>query len=60
MNGSELHQQINKLAQEFHLFECIQSAEAIKQFLIKQGIGGQPIQLFTGQVIYRQRRRSFE
>ena len=50
MDGFELHQQITKLTQEFYLFECIQCAEAIKQFLIKQGISGQHIKLFTGSV----------
>ncbi|MEX0269822.1 papain fold toxin domain-containing protein [Leptolyngbyaceae cyanobacterium UHCC 1019] len=50
MDDLELHQQITKLAQEFRLFECIQCAEAIKRFLIRQGISGQHIKLFTGSV----------
>ena len=41
---------LTELTQELYLSECIQCAEAIKQFLIKQGISGQHIKLFTGSV----------
>lgn len=44
----ELHQQITAIANRFHLFECVECAAAIKQFLMRQNISGKSISLFTG------------
>jgi Papain fold toxin 2 len=48
MADSELHQQITAIASRFHLFECVECAAAIQQFLITQNISGKSIRLFTG------------
>ncbi len=48
MYDSGLRQQIASIASSFQIFECVQCAEAIKRFLIEQGIFGQQINLFTG------------
>ncbi len=45
---SGLRQQIASIASSFQIFEWVQCAEAIKRFLITQGICGQQIKLFTG------------
>lgn len=42
-----LREQITAIANSFDLFECFESATAIRQFLIKQGISGKQIYLFT-------------
>jgi Papain fold toxin 2 len=44
----ELRQQIAVIANCFHLFECVECAAAIQQFLIAQNIPGKSISLFTG------------
>ncbi len=49
MSDFELHQQITAIAECFQLFECIQCAIAIKQFLISQNIHGKIISLNTGR-----------
>jgi hypothetical protein len=48
MNASELHQQITAIAVRFQLFECVECAAAIQQFLIRRNISGKSIRLFTG------------
>ncbi len=48
MSDSELRQQITVIANRFRLFECVECAAAIQQFLIGQNISGKFIQLFTG------------
>ncbi len=48
MNDSELRQQITALANRFRLFECVECATAIRQFLITQSIPGKSISLSTG------------
>jgi len=46
--NDELRQQITAIANRFHLFECIECAAAIQQFLMMQNIPGKSISLFTG------------
>ncbi len=48
MNDSELCQQITAIANRFRLFECVECATAIRQFLITQSIPGKSINLSTG------------
>jgi phosphopantetheinyl transferase len=48
MHSSELRQQIERIARGFELFECVQCAQAIRQFLREKGITGKQIQLSTG------------
>jgi hypothetical protein len=48
MNNSQLRQQITAIASRFRLFECVDCAAAIQQFLIAQNISGKSIRLFTG------------
>jgi len=48
VNDSNLRQQITEIASRFRLFECIDCATAIRQFLIEQNIPGMQISLFTG------------
>jgi hypothetical protein len=48
MNDSELRQQITVIANRFRLFECVECAIAIRQFLISQNIPGKSISLYTG------------
>lgn len=48
MDGSKLRQQITAIANRFHLFECVECAAAIQQFLVAQNISGKSIRLFTG------------
>lgn len=45
----ELRQQITQIANRFQLFECVDCAEAIKEFLIQRGISGKKIKLYTGR-----------
>lgn len=47
-NDFELRQQIEDIASKFKLFECVECAEAIKQFLIERDIKGKHVKLFTG------------
>ncbi len=47
-NDFELRQEIEDLASQFKIFECVECAEAIKQFLIERNISGKHIRLFTG------------
>ena len=48
MNDSELRQQITAIASHFRLFECVECATTIRQFLISQNIPGKSIYLSTG------------
>ncbi len=48
MSDSELHQQITAIAKRFQLFECIQCATAIKEFLISQKIHSKIVTIYTG------------
>lgn len=48
MPNSELHQKLTAIAQKFQLFECIECATALKQFLISQNISGKLIAIYTG------------
>jgi hypothetical protein len=48
LNDLELRREIEEIASQFKLFECIACAEAVKQFLVEQGIHGKHIKLFTG------------
>jgi Papain fold toxin 2 len=45
----ELCQQITQIASCFKLFECVDCAEAIKEFLIQRRIPGKQIKLYTGR-----------
>ncbi|MBW4518184.1 MAG: hypothetical protein KME16_00430 [Scytolyngbya sp. HA4215-MV1] len=45
---SSLHQQLTQIASRFQRFECVECADAIRQFLNTQGIPGKQILLFTG------------
>lgn len=47
-NDFELRQQIEDIASQFKVFECVECAEAIKHFLIERNIKGKHIKLFTG------------
>lgn len=47
-NDFELRQQIEDIASQFRIFECVECAEAIKQFLVERSITGKHIKLFTG------------
>jgi hypothetical protein len=40
--------QITAIASRFQLFECVECASAIRQFLIRQNLPGKQISLFTG------------
>ncbi len=48
MNDSELRPSITAIASCFRLFECVECATAIRQFLIAQNILGKSINLYTG------------
>jgi hypothetical protein len=50
MIGNTVQPQITAIASRFQLFECIECATAIRQFLVKQGISGSQVTLFTGSV----------
>jgi hypothetical protein len=43
----ELYQRIEGIASQFKVFECVECAEAIKQFLVERGIHGIHIKLST-------------
>lgn len=45
----ELRQQVRQIANRFNLFECVDCAEAIKEFLIQRRIAGKQIKLYTGR-----------
>ncbi|MDX2231981.1 MAG: papain fold toxin domain-containing protein [Leptolyngbyaceae cyanobacterium bins.349] len=47
-NDFELRQQIEDIANQFNIFECVECAEAIKRFLIGRNINGKHIELSTG------------
>lgn len=51
MNGddsTEIRQQITTIASRFKMFECVECAQTIKEFLIKSRISGKQIKLYTG------------
>ncbi|BAY40879.1 hypothetical protein NIES2111_52690 [Nostoc sp. NIES-2111] len=48
MDDSKLRQQITEIASSFHLFECVECANAIRQFLTIQNVPGKIIRLSTG------------
>ncbi len=48
MSDPELRLQIANIARRFQLFQCIQCADAIREFLVINGIRGKQIVLFTG------------
>ena len=48
MSDFGLHQQITAIAEGFQLFECIQCATAIEQFLIAQNVHGKIVTIDTG------------
>lgn len=50
INDLELRQRIEEIASQFKVFECVACAEAVRQFLVKQGINGKHIKLFTGSI----------
>ncbi|BAT51407.1 hypothetical protein NOS3756_03300 [Nostoc sp. NIES-3756] len=47
MDDSELRQQITEIASSFHLFEWVECANAIRQFLTTQNVPGKIIRLST-------------
>lgn len=44
----EIHQQITAIAESFQLYECIECATAIKEFLVSQNKTGKMISINTG------------
>lgn len=48
MPDIQLRQQIMAIADRFHLFECVECANAIQRFLATQNISGKRIILSTG------------
>jgi hypothetical protein len=48
VNRPSLAQQITAIASRFQLFECVECASTIRQFLIRQNRSGKQISLFTG------------
>jgi hypothetical protein len=48
VSDSELRQQLAEIANRFHLFECVDCAISIQQFLTTQNISGKRIILSTG------------
>jgi Papain fold toxin 2 len=45
----ELRQQITQIASRFQLFECVDCAKALTEFLTQRGIRGKHIKLYTGK-----------
>ncbi|MBD2568634.1 papain fold toxin domain-containing protein [Anabaena lutea] len=48
MTNNDIVRQLNDIAEQFHIFECVPCAIALRQFLINQKIPGREINLFTG------------
>ncbi|MBW4676034.1 MAG: hypothetical protein KME52_19020 [Desmonostoc geniculatum HA4340-LM1] len=48
-SNDELGKKIKQIANRFKLFECVDCAEAIKEFLIQRRISGKHIKLYTGK-----------
>jgi Papain fold toxin 2 len=46
--NNSVYQQVNKIANNFGIFDCIPCARAIKEFLVEQGVRGKHIKLDTG------------
>jgi hypothetical protein len=44
----EIQEQIAEIASRFQLFQCVECARAIKEFLISKRISGKQLKLFTG------------
>lgn len=49
-NDFDLRQQIEDIASQFKIFECVECAEAIKKFLTERSINGKHIKLSTGSI----------
>lgn len=47
-NSAIIRQEITQIARQFHNFQCVPCAEAIRNFLIVRGFSGKLIKLFTG------------
>jgi Papain fold toxin 2 len=47
-NSPALAQQITAIASRYQLFECVECALAIREFLIRQNYSGKQVSLFTG------------
>jgi hypothetical protein len=48
LNSQALRLQIERIARDFPVFECVPCATAIQEFLVTQGIPGKRIKLYTG------------
>jgi Papain fold toxin 2 len=48
VSQGSLRRDIAAIANRFQLFECVDCADAIQQFLMQQSISGKRIKLFTG------------
>ena len=48
LNQENIRQQITKIASQFSIFQCLECAENIKEFLIQNNLQGKQIKLMTG------------
>ncbi|MDZ7960577.1 MAG: papain fold toxin domain-containing protein [Aulosira sp. DedQUE10] len=48
INAEQLHQ-IQTIASSYENFKCVECSQAIKDYLISQGINGKLIKLYTGE-----------
>ncbi|BAY73967.1 hypothetical protein NIES25_03750 [Nostoc linckia NIES-25] len=48
-SNDELSKEITQIANRFKLFECVDCAEAIKEFLTQRRVPGKHIKLYTGK-----------
>ena len=48
MTNNDIVRQLHDIAEQFHIFECVPCAMALRQCLINQKIPGREINLFTG------------
>lgn len=47
-NSAELREQITNIASRYRNFQCVECAQAIKEFLSEQSVRGKHIKIYTG------------
>jgi hypothetical protein len=50
VSRAALRQEISKIASRYEIFQCVECAQAIKAFLMQEGIAAKRVRLFTGSV----------
>lgn len=45
-----LHQELTQIAQAFAIFECVDCANQLREFLTAKGVPGRQIELFSGSI----------